>query len=214
MKTTEITTIIEQNAQQVIDNIDVESIDLYTDLKKEFENPDITDNNKFQLAFQIFYGLDRVGFSEDFIRAYFKLLEKYRHHEALDIEKIFIDLQRLKNIEGNDAIIFSFASKIMCTIDDSIPIYDKEVCDVFSFTQPLDVDFAMVIDILLDQFEILQAHFNDIVRDNLLPLSVTLFDEKFKGNNISLAKKLDFIFWSFGKLKVLENHIDQLKVLY
>jgi len=203
MKTTEITKIIEQNATALINNIDVESIELYTTIKNEFENSDVSVNTRFQHAYRKFHGMDHVGFNEDFTGKYFKLLEKYRNHIVIDSEKVFIDLDRIKNFEDNDALLFSFATKLMCTIDDSIPIYDKEVC----------VDFAMVIDILMDQFEILQAHFNEIVESNLLPVSIRLFDEKFKGNNLSLIKKLDFIFWSFGRLKILETHIDELKVL-
>jgi len=213
MKTTEITKIIEQNAAELINNIDIESIELYTTIKNEFEKSDVSVNTKFQYAYRSFHGMDHVGFNEDFISKYFKLIEKYRNHVVLDIEKVFIELQRIKNFEDNDALLFSFATKLMCTIDDSIPIYDKEVCDAFSFTEPIDVDFAMVIDILMDQFEILQSHFNKIVESNLLPVAIRLFDEKFKGNNLSLIKKLDFIFWSFGKLKTLETHINELKVL-
>ena len=214
MKITEITSLIEQNALQIINNIDFKSIELYTTLKSEFEKSDVTKSNKFQSAFSSFYGLDNVGFNADFKVKYFKLIEHYRNLTALDIEKVFIDLERIKNFEGKDSVILSFASKIICTVDDSIPIYDKEVCDVFSFTEPLDVDFGMVIDILLNQLEIMQDHFNEIIERNLLPVSLKLFDEKFKGNDLSLIKKLDFIFWSFGKLKVLEDHIDQIKVIY
>jgi len=214
MKTTEITTIIEQNAQEIINNIDLESINYYVLLKSEFEKSDVSENNIFQTAFRIFYGMDHVGFDEEFKMKYFKLFEKYRNRTALDVEDVFIALQRIKNFDGKDALIFSFASKLLCTIDDSLPIYDKEVCDVFSFTEPIDVDFAMVIDILFDQFEIMQNHFTEIINNNLLQVTIRLFDEKFNQNNLSIIKKLDFIFWSFGKLKVLENHIDQIKILY
>ena len=214
MKTTEITTIIEQNAQQIISNIDVESIKYYTLLKSEFDKSDVSENKKFQSAFRVFYGLDNVGFNEEFKRKYFKLLENYRNYSDLDVVKVFKDLYLIKNFMDKDSILFSFASKIICTIDDSIPIFDKEVCDIFSFTEPIDVDFAMATDILLDQLEIIQTHFNEIINRNLLPVTLRLFEEKFKGYNLSLIKKLDFIFWSFGKLKVLENHIDQIKVLY
>jgi hypothetical protein len=214
MTTTEITTIIEQNASQLINSIDVESVELYSVLKSEFENSDVTKNLKFQTAFRCFYGLDNVGFNEDFKVKYFKLIEHYRNLTALDIEKVFIDLDRIKNFEGNDSVILSFASKLICTVDDSVPIYDKEVCDVFSFSEPIDVDFGMVIDILFNQFEIIQIHFNEIIERNMLPVSLKLFDEKFSGNNLSLIKKLDFIFWSFGKSKILKDHIDQIRVLY
>lgn len=214
MKTTEITKIVEQNAQELINNIDEESIELYSIIKKEYENSDVSVNDKFQRAYRKFHGMDHVGFNEDFINKYFKLIEKYRNQTVLDSEKVFIDLDRIKNFEDNDALLFSFATKLMCTIDDSIPIYDKEVCDIFSFTEPMDVDFAMVIDILMDQQEILQAHFNEIIESNLLPVTIRMFDEKFSDTNFSMVKKLDFIFWSFGKLKILETHIDELKVSY
>ena len=214
MKTTEITTIIEQNAREIINNIDNESIELYNIVSSEFKKSDVTENHKFQAAFSRFYGLNNVGFDEDFKNKYFKFIEKYRNHKILDVEQVFIDLQRIKNFEDKDAVILSFASKLMCTIDDSIPIYDKEICDVLSFSEPIDVDFAMVMDILTDQFDVVKSHFKDIIDSNLLPETIRLFDEKFLGNNLSLTKKLDFIFWSLGKLKVLENHIDQIKVLY
>ena len=213
MKTTEITKIIEQNAQQIINNIDIESIELYKILKREFEKSDVSENHKFQSAFSRFYGLDNVGFNEDFKSKYFKLLENYRNLDTFDVEKVFIDLHIIKNFKDKDSIIFSFASKLMCTVDDSLPIYDKEVCDVFSFTEPVDDDFAMVIDILLDQYEGIQNLFKEIIDWNLLPITFRLFDEKFKGNNLSLTKKLDFIFWSLGKLKIFKNPIEQIKVL-
>ena len=214
MKTTEITKIIEQNATELIGNIDEESVELYSIIKKEYENSDVTINYKFQYAYRKFYGMDHAGFNDDFINKYFKLIEKFRNNTVLDSELVFIDLHRIKNFEDNDALLFSFATKLMCTIDDSIPIYDKEVCTIFSFTEPMDVDFAMVIDIFTDQQEILQGHFNKIIESNLLPVTIRMFDEKFKENNFSMVKKLDFIFWSFGKLKLLENHIDELKVSY
>ena len=213
MKTTEITTFIEGNAQQIINNIDAESIELYIKLKSEFEKPDVSENYIFQTVFRAFYGLDNVGFNEDFKSKYFNLLKNYRNQDTFDVEKVFIDLHIIKNFKDKDSIIFSFASKLMCTVDDSLPIYDKEVCDVFSFTEPVDDDFAMVIDILLDQYEGIQNLFKEIIDWNLLPITFRLFDEKFKGNNLSLTKKLDFIFWSLGKLKILKSHIEQIKVL-
>jgi len=213
MKTTEITTFIEGNAQQIINNIDAESIELYIKLKSEFEKPDVSENYIFQTVFRAFYGLDNVGFNEDFKSKYFNLLKNYRNQDTFDVEKVFIDLHIIKNFKDKDSIIFSFASKLMCTVDDSLPIYDKEVCDVFSFTEPVDDDFAMVIDILLDQYEGIQNLFKEIIDWNLLPITFRLFDEKFNGNNLSLTKKLDFIFWSLGKLKILKSHIEQIKVL-
>ena len=40
-----------------------------------------------------------------------------------------------------------------------------------------------------------------IIDRNLLPETIRLFDQAFKDNKLSEMKKLDFIFWSAGKLK-------------
>ena len=214
MKTKEITTTIENNALQIINNIDFKSISYYNFLKSEFEKSNVTENFIFQSVFRSFYGLDNVGFSEEFKQDYFKLLEKYRTQKSIDIEKVFNELHQIKNFKGKDAVIFSFVSKLICTIDDTTPIYDKEVCRVFSFNQPIHKDLSMVIGILQDQLRILQNAYLEIIYSNLLPKTLRLFDEKFKGNNLSMIKKLDFIFWSKGKLDIYEKQMIEKEYIH
>lgn len=207
MKTKEIATNLESSALQIINNIDFKSISYYNYLKSEFEKSNVTENYIFQSVYRSFYGLDNVGFSEEFKRNYFKLIEKYRTQQDIDVEKVFIDLHRIQNFKGKDAVIFSFVSKLICTIDDSSPIYDKEICRVFSFNQPIHKDLALVIDILSSQLKLLQDTYLEIIQSNLIPKTLLLFDEKFKGNNLSLIKKMDFIFWSKGKLDIYEKQL-------
>jgi hypothetical protein len=214
MKTKEITTTIENNALQIINNIDFKSISYYNFLKSEFEKSNVTENYIFQSVFRSFYGLDNVGFSEEFKQDYFKLLEKYRTQQGIDVEKVFIELHQIKNFKGKDAVIFSFVSKLICTIDDTTPIYDKEVCRVFSFNQPIHKDLSMVIGILWDQLRLLQNAYLEINYSNLIPKTLRLFDEKFKGNNLSMIKKLDFIFWSKGKLDIYEKQMIEKEYIH
>jgi hypothetical protein len=205
MKTKEIATTIESNALQIVNNIDFKSISFYNFLKSEFVKSNVTENYIFQSVFRSFYGLDNVGFSEEFKRDYFKLIEKYRNQQDIDVENVFIDLHRIQNFKGKDAVVFSFVSKLICTIDDTSPIYDKEVCRVFSFTQPIHKDLTTIIDILRNQLKLLQDSYKEMIHSNLIPKTFTLFDEKFSGNNLSMIKKLDFILWSKGKLDIYEK---------
>ena len=205
MKTKEIAITIESNALQIINNIDFKSISFYNFLKSEFGKSDVTENYIFQSVFRSFYGLDNVGFSEEFKRDYFKLIERYRNQQDIDVENVFIDLHRIQNFKGKDAVVFSFVSKLICTIDDTSPIYDKEVCRVFSFTQPIHKDLTTIIDILRNQLKLLQDSYKEMIHSSLIPKTLTLFDEKFSGNNLSMIKKLDFIFWSKGKLDIYEK---------
>jgi hypothetical protein len=205
MKTKEIATTIESNALQIINNIDFKSISFYNFLKSEFGKSDVTENYIFQSVFRSFYGLDNVGFSEEFKRDYFKLIEKYRNQQDIDVENVFIDLHRIQNFKGKDAVIFSFVSKLICTIDDTSPIYDKEVCNVFSFAQPIHKDLSTIIDVLRNQLKLIQDTYLEMIHSNLIPKTLTLFEDKFSGNNLSMIKKLDFIFWSKGKLDIYEK---------
>ena len=205
MKTKEIATTIESNALQIINNIDFKSISFYNFLKSEFGKSNVTENYIFQSVFRSFYGLDNVGFSEEFKRDYFKLIEKYRNQQDIDVENVFIDLHRIQNFKGKDAIVFSFVSKLICTIDDTSPIYDKEVCRVFSFDQPIHKDLSTIIDILRNQLKLIQNTSLEMIHSNLIPKTLKFFDDKFSGNNLSMIKKLDFIFWSKGKLDFYEK---------
>jgi len=207
MKTKEIAANIESNALQIINNIDFKSISFYNFLKSEYGKSNVTENYIFQSVFRSFYGLDNVGFSEEFKRNYFKLIEKYRTQQNIDVENVFIDLHRTQNFKGKDAVIFSFVSKLICTIDDNYPIYDREICKVFSFNQPIHKDIAAIINVFRDQLKLLQLTYNEIIQSNMAPVTFRLFDEKFKGNNLSMIKKLDFIFWSKGKLDIYEKQM-------
>jgi len=153
--------------------------------------------------------LDNVGFSEEFKRNYFKLIEKYRTQQSIDVENVFIDLHRTQNFKGKDAVVFSFVSKLLCTIDENYPIYDREVCKVFSFNQPIHKDLDTIIHVLRDQLKLLQEAYLEIIQFNLAPETFRLFDEKFKGNTLSMIKKLDFIFWSKGRLDIYEKQMQE-----
>ncbi|MEI8087515.1 MAG: hypothetical protein WCG93_15000 [Paludibacter sp.] len=205
MNTKEIASKIEQNSQSVIDNINVESIAYYSFLRTEFEKSNITENHVFQLVARRFFGFDNVGFNNQFKTEYFKLFEKYRNVPTIDIESVFVDLHIKTNIQGNDSLIFSFATKLASVVKDTMPIYDLEVCKVFSFENPDNPDFGVTSDYLVNYFEIIKDSYSEIINSDLLPKTINLFDEKFKSNNLSMVKKLDFIIWSTGNLNLLNT---------
>ena len=204
MKTREIAKTIENNAQRVIDNIDLQSVQYCSFLISEFRETDITENLQFQLVFRRFQGMNKVGFSDEFIREYFKLLEKYKYKSEPDIETVFTELDRLKNFRGKNSLMFSFVTKFMCTLDDSIPIYNNEVCRVFSITQPNNPDTSALYS-LLDYLEVIRDAYNELVDGDLIPKTMKLFDAKFCEFDLPLIKRLDFIFWSCGNLDIFNK---------
>jgi len=202
MTTTEIAQKIEDNAKNIIDNLSHESIEVYKFLKDEFHKGNIKENYLFQFVFRNFYRLDNAGLTDEFKTTYFELLEYYRNQSNIDSEEVLVKLYVKKNHKGQPTLQFSFVTKLLNTINDSIPIYDSQVSKLFSMSRPTYKDLAQSIDTYLDYLETIQVAYNKIINDNLLPESIALFNTKFKDNNLSEIKKIDFIFWSAGKLEI------------
>lgn len=200
-KITEITEWIENHSTEIIENIDQESVDVYNFLKKKFNESNVNENYLFQFVFRSFYRIDNAGLTPEFKKEYFKILEENRNEKQFDFEKVLSRLFSFPNRKGQNTLQFSFVTKLFNTIDDKMPIYDSEVAKMFSLSRPYQSEFEIKLDKYLDQLDIIQNGYEKIIEQNLLPKTIGLFDQEFKNNNLSEMKKLDFIFWSAGKIK-------------
>ena len=200
-KTRKITDWIENNSTEIIENIDQESVDVYNFLKTEFKKSNVNENYLFQFVFRSFYRIDNAGLTPEFKKEYFKILEQNRNEKQFDFEKVLRRLYSFPNRKGQNTLQFSFATKMFNTIDDIMPIYDSEVAKMFSMSRPYQSEFEIKLDKYLDQLDKIQNGYEQIINQNLLPETIELFDQVFKDNKLSEMKKLDFIFWSAGKIK-------------
>jgi hypothetical protein len=200
-KTKIISNWIEKHSKEIIENIEQESIDVYHFIKEEFVKSNANDNYLFQFVFRSFYRIDNAGLTPEFKKEYFNILEQYRNNNQFDFDKVLSRLFAFPNRKGQNTFQFSFVTKMSNTINDSMPIYDSEVAKMFSLSRPYQTEFEIKLDKYLDQLDIIQKGYNQIIEQNLLPETIGLFDHKFVNNNLSEMKKLDFIFWSAGKIK-------------
>ena len=86
-------------------------------------------------------------------------------------------------------------------INNGMPIYDSEVAKMFGFSRPQNKEFEKKLDKYLNQFDEISNGYNEIQKKGLLRETLELFDKKFMNNNLFELKKIDFIFWSAGKIK-------------
>lgn len=197
----EIINIINDNRQAIVDNISNESIDVYNFLKTEYDNSNVTTNYLFQFVFRSFYRLDNAGLTTQFKTEYFNILQQYRELENFDFSEILTLLYNIQNHKGQNTFQFSFVTKMQNTIRNDRPIYDSEVARVFSFRQPKQgINFDEKLTFFLNQLELIQQTYSTLIENNEIQNTIILFDNKFEKNNLSLIKKLDFIFWSAGKV--------------
>lgn len=122
----EIAEEIYRRRKEIIENVDQEIIDVYLWLKNAYEKGNVKKNLVFQFVFRSYYGLDRTGLSEAQKTKYFELLSK----KETDLKTILRELYELPNLMNRNAVQFSFATKLLHTIDNSKPIFDAKVSAV------------------------------------------------------------------------------------
>lgn len=207
MSLTDITNYINNNVDDIIDNLEHESIEVHKYLIKRFNHTNVVQDLPFQFLYRSFYRLDNAGLTPGFKAAYFKVLEGERFSVAPDIRIILEKLRYFRNKKDQENMQFSFATKLANTINSRYPIYDSEVASVFGFTRPIEKDFKEKLNKYLLQFEHIRKAYETILADELLAPAIKRFDSKFKSHNLSDMKRLDFIFWSAGKLLKKEKEI-------
>jgi len=102
------------------------SLKKYIFLKTRFENGQI--DGEFKSSFQNFYKLNGAGLTPRFVEHYFELLSK--SDEKTSLYDILQKLYRIPNYKGKKTVQFSFATKLLHTVDNDKPIYDSKVAYV------------------------------------------------------------------------------------
>jgi|SRR3989344_4480485 len=166
--------------------IDQESIDIYKFLQKQFP----IDDNIFRFVYRSFYGLDNAGLSEECKQEYFGLFKK----RETSLQKILEALYHFKTRKGFNTYQFSFATKLIHTIDNNAPIYDSKVHKLFKFP-PRKKEIKWCI----NTYNLLKEKYASLLQDNQVQQRIKELKEKYSTQDLSDTKMLDFILWTIGK---------------
>jgi len=166
---------------------------VYSFLKDEFLNGDVSCNPLFQWAFSAFYGMGIVPVEGK--AAFFSKMESLRNTCAGICARQLTE--ELRPAMGKR--YFSFATKMLNLLDDTgYPIYDRMVGLVFQkpFNPDetrLDHQHSIYLDII-DTYRSLKDH----------PI-VGRFRKRFNCKKIGYMKILDSVFWKLGSM-MDQNH--------
>jgi hypothetical protein len=144
--------------------------------------------------------MDSAGLTNEMKQEYFKIMQEKRDHEVIDPSDVAKRLYQFKRIKGDNSLQFSFTTKLMHTVNNAYPIYDSEASRVFNFTRPDEKDYEKRLKNYVMQYNEISKTYKAILSNNLLDSTLKLFDETFKNNNLPNVKKIDFVFWSGGKI--------------
>lgn len=194
----EIIEEIYNRQDEIISNISRESIDVYLWLGDEYKKGSVKDNAVFQFVFRSYYRLDNAGLGEELKRRYFELLDGKENN----LESILNKLYEVTTEKGANTVQFSFATKLLHTIDNSKPIFDTEVSAIIH-----EAVIGNSREAKTESAKIIYAYMEDLYPKLINNEKIQKVIEKFKSKfNISTKriteqKMLDFLIWSLGKLK-------------
>ena len=172
-------------------------------IKKEYAKGNIQENFVFQFVFKRFYGMDNAGLSDGMKKCFFGLLAK----KDTNLKTILSDLYEIPRKKGDKSMQFSFATKLLHTIDNDKPIYDTEIGSL-TYSKPKHSDDKdTTIRSYIELYNNLERLNAKLLENNKIQRVISEFRLKFDVDKekISDVKALDFIMWSLGKIKEKER---------
>jgi hypothetical protein len=149
-------------------------------------------NSEFQSKFASFYKLNPF-LSAKQKDLYFKILKKTMRSKNPKFDRILNDLS---NATGKN--MFSFASKILATVDPTFLVVDSHVLQTLSLKRPSGQKMADRIRKSIELYEQLTTAYKVFLKSAEGKQVLLLFGKKIgtKGRcKLTKTKKLDFILW-------------------
>lgn len=172
------------------ENIPQKNVEKYFFIKQSF--PKEIDTDKFQSCYCSFYRLNYARLGSEFKKAYFKLL---KDNKESSLRKILEKLHQIKTLRGVPTYQFSFATKLIHTIDNDTPIFDSLVASLFEF--PIR---KPTIEWCEEAYHLLKnEYYPHLLKDNQIQKLIREFKIKHQAEEISDVKALDFLLWDLGK---------------
>jgi len=201
-----ITHLIVEKYTDILSNLDPESVSVYLFLKDEYEKGGINDNFVFKFVFRSFYRLDNAGLTDEFKKIFFNLLD----YKQTDLKYILLRLYEIPTLKNKNTIQFSFATKLIHTVDNNAPIYDLNVGKIISkIVSGKNRDEK--IQSCLEIYNSLKELYEKLLENEDIKKVILNFRSKFNVDTERMTgpKILDFIFWSLGQIKTIK--ISKLK---
>lgn len=154
------------------------------------------DTTNFEKLFNRYYNVRRA---ESWRREYYSIFEDALSRDAVTFEQILRELYgRTNRIES------SFSSKMLATIDDSKPIWDRRVISAIKKIDPttpamLTGAIGRNVERAIEGYRILEDVCGELLHGSFGRDCVVCFDSLFdQYADISDMKKLDIVLWCAG----------------
>ena len=177
-----------------------EDVQAYVYLTRELPKIDVRTSREFQRKYRRYWALNAAMLSEDFLTAYFQLLEQSKRATVpVTVEDVSMNLLETPiNSTGKRALHFSFASKLVHMINPRLPVYDSAVQKFYFLPKLPDGDPEDKLEVLLRSYQFLRKEQERILREELLAPAIKGFRSHFAPDESYTDEKIiDTLIWKF-----------------
>jgi len=173
-----------------------DDIDRYFYITSVFaQNEPISGNEEFKKKYKSFYVMRTAGLSQQHFDKYFELLDRRENN----LETILNELYEIKTLKNQNSLQFSFATKLLHTLDNNLPIYDNLVKKTLGLPDPYNVQDSPYKKTkkLLAYYANLKMIYRQLLAEAPIKRIIDDIRKKFgwTANQINDVKILDFILW-------------------
>ena len=197
-------TLIKSNIDLILNSPNIfNDIQQYLQIIRLFPQIDVSNDGNFQKIYRKYWRLNAARLQQTFFEVYFDLLEKSKDHSDLKIEKISRKLYKTSTgKDGKKSLQFSFASKLIHTINNTEPVYDSMITTFYFLPQPQsNWNFERKLKNALENYQFIKNEQKRILKEGLLDFEIEKFREYFNLENVYTDQKIiDTLIWKFVTL--------------
>lgn len=155
--------------------------------------------SEFQRKYNGFYRVQRR--SENWYKTYFTILETNKNNISLSFYDVLFEMYN-----KFDRVETSFSSKLLHTVNPSMPIYDSKVVEAIGVPK---IQGENRFNKALTNYKLLCDKYAVYFQTQNCREAIMLFDTYFPefANKISDVKKIDFFLWKFSKEELKELNV-------
>lgn len=129
----EVLDILLDHREEAVANFEPTAIPVYSFLASRFRSSsDLSSDYLFQFVYRSYYRLDTAGLGNNFKTEYFRILQEAKPPKpAPNLRQLCKALAEFGTIRHKSSLQFSFATKLLATVDSTQPVYDSYVASVF-----------------------------------------------------------------------------------
>lgn len=158
----------------------------YVQIMGRFYETDVSKDIEFQRLFNGFYRIRQR--TPEFYKEYYQFLERNKNNYVsfdLVLNHFYDRFHRLEP---------SFSSKMVATINPDFPVWDEYVLRNLGLKKPI-YGAKNRIGKMVSVYNDIVKWYVDFLQSNEARYIIKLFDSKYKNNNLTDTKKIDFILW-------------------